>query len=302
MRSIGLALATLALALAVGACDRVPERLFQRTLEPPGDQPATTFGDYEPEVLAGALHGEWIVERGDRRLFEFSIHGESAKVVDHRYTTSRTVEGELVLRSATGFGVQPPDGVTYFYSFVDSGERVYMGMGAAIATRRDGAFKAKLGAWETLTFDGDSCLYERAFGGDVHSEEVACGFQDKKKPKSHGPAKSKDKDKDKDKSKDDGEADDEAAAAEPVERVFSYTAADPFRPGKKKTVELIVAGDYLISRELADSTARSVPWEDKVAEEAKSGAAAAAAPSDAGAVPEPDAGPTLGPAAAEIME
>ncbi len=269
-------------SVALAGCDKVPERRFQRTIGPAGDQPATTFGDYEPEVLAGALHGEWVVERGERKLFEFSIHGESAKVVDHRYATPRTVEGELVLRSATGFGIEPPDGVTYFYSFVDSGEQVYMGMGTAIATSRNGTFKAKLGAWETLTFDGESCRYDRAFGGDADTEEIQCGFKDKKKPR----AKKK-KPKAKTKTNGKGEKKDEADPPEPpAERVFTYKAEDPFRPGKKKTFELVVAGDYLISRELADSKARAIPWADK--------AAAAVAPPTVDASsgpPEADAGP-----------
>ena len=39
--------------------------------------------------------------------------------------------------------------------------------------------------------------------------------------------------------------------------MFSYQSEDPFRPGKLKTYELTVVGDYLLGKELAESKAES---------------------------------------------
>lgn len=282
--ALPLALA-LALAACLAACPEAPVRRFERQLEPRGDQPPTTFGAFEPDEIAESLHGDWIVEQrrphggASKALFAFSIHGDRIRVVDKRYARERVLEGALVIRSATGFGVEPDDGgVTYYYSFVDTGEQVFMGMGAAIALRDDERFVARLGAWEELRYDGERCSYVRTFGADIAEEEVDCGFRDRKPAAAPGARK--------------GAAPEAAAdagvGAEPQEdeereRVFTYRAEDPFRPGKQKTFELIVAGRYLVSRELADSVARRLPWEDAQRAEGTEGAA------DAGPVDEPDA-------------
>ncbi len=187
-----------------------------------GDKPMTGEAVFDPDALRDKLQGHWRVRRGERVLFEFSFQGEQATVVDRRFTTAREVTGPLKLRSATGFGITDADGSTYYYSVVFDGEEVFMGLGAAIATEEGEAFTAHIGAWERLVREKDQegCKYITNWGGSESEESVDCELKQK------------------------GDR-----------TVFSYQSEDPFRPGKLKTYELTVVGDYLLGKELAESRA-----------------------------------------------
>ncbi|MGM0578726.1 MAG: hypothetical protein ACQEXJ_23590 [Myxococcota bacterium] len=193
------------------------------TPEPPGHEPATTAGDFDREAMREALQGDWVVRRDERTLFEFRIGGEEAAVVDHRFSKPRVREGDLVLRSPTGFGVEMGDGTTWYYSFVRTEERVFMGLGAAIEAPRGEPFTAKLGAWEKLVYDGEECLYVRTWAGEETEEVVECGFEER------------------------GER-----------RVFYHEGPDPFREDRTRRRELYVEGDYLLERDLALATVERV--------------------------------------------
>ena len=99
-----------------------------------------------------------------------------------------------------------------------------MGLGAAIETEEGDAFTARIGAWERLVKqkDQEGCTYIKTWGGSTSEESVDCELKQK------------------------GER-----------TVFSYQSEDPFRPGKLKTYELTVVGDYLLGKELADSKAEA---------------------------------------------
>ncbi|MBD90655.1 MAG: hypothetical protein CL940_09980 [Deltaproteobacteria bacterium] len=157
-------------------------------------------------------------------MFEFSFADDQATVVDRRFTTTREITGPLKLRSATGFGITDSDGATYYYSAVFDGEDVFMGLGAAIESEAGETFTARIGAWERLVRkkDEEGCTYIKTWGGSTSEETVACELKQK------------------------GER-----------TVFSYQSEDPFRPGKLKTYELTVVGDYLLGKELADSRAEA---------------------------------------------
>jgi hypothetical protein len=155
-------------------------------------------------------------------LFEFSFQGDTAKVIDQRFTTAREVSGPLKIRSATGFGITDSDGTTYYYSVVFDGDEVFMGLGAAVEVEEGPTFSARIGAWERLIREEgeEGCRYVKTWGGSTSEESVACEL----------------------KTKGDRE-------------IFTYQSEDPFRPGKLKTFELTVVGKYLLGKELAAAKA-----------------------------------------------
>jgi hypothetical protein len=187
-----------------------------------GDQPMTGEAPFDEGAFREALQGHWRVSRGERVLFEFSFEGATAKVVDRRFTTAREISGPLKIRSATGFGITDTDGVSYYYSAVFDGKEAFMGLGAAIETEEGEAFTARIGAWERLVREEgqEGCRYIKTWGGSTSEETVACELKQK------------------------GDR-----------TIFTYQSEDPFRPGKLKTYELTVVGDYLLGKELADARA-----------------------------------------------
>lgn len=212
--------ATLVLLTACPATQKAPSEAGDPQVQ--GDKPMTGEAAFDAEALREKLQGHWRVRRGERVLFEFSFQGEQATVVDRRFTTAREVTGPLKLRSATGFGITDADGSTYYYSAVFDGDEVFMGLGAAIETEEGEAFTARIGAWERLVreTDQEGCKYIKTWGGSTSEESVDCELKQK------------------------GDR-----------TVFSYQSEDPFRPGKLKTYELTVVGDYLLGKELAESRA-----------------------------------------------
>lgn len=208
------------LLVACPATRKAPPAGGERQVQ--GDKPMTGEAAFDADALREKLQGHWRVKRGERVLFEFSFNGEQATVVDRRFTTAREVTGPLKLRSATGFGITDGDGSTYYYSAVFDEDEVFMGLGAAIATEEGEAFTARIGAWESLVREKDSegCKYIKTWGGSTSEESVDCELKQK------------------------GDR-----------TVFSYQSEDPFRPGKLKTYELTVVGDYLLGKELAESRA-----------------------------------------------
>ena len=188
----------------------------------PGDKPATTVGDFDEDAVRKTLQGDWLVKRGARVLFEFLIEGDKARVIDRRFSEPRTIEGTLLIRSATGFGITDGDGVTSYYSVVSHGDEMYMGLGSAIATTGEEPFTAKLGAWESLVrLPGEEgCRYVKTWAGSTTEQTVPCSLKEKG-----------------------------------GKTVFSYESEDPFRPGKMKTFELTRVGNTLLSRELAEARA-----------------------------------------------
>lgn len=229
--SLAVRFALLLAATFAGACKEGPivgSAATGAVEDPPGGEPPTAIGPFDAIEMKAALQGDWIVEKDGRLHFEFSFHGDDAKVVDHRFTTPTTREGRLLLRSATGIGVETADGVGYYYSFVRDGEDVFLGFGAALRAVETEPFTAKLGAWEKLVVDeGGGCRFVRTWGGETAEESVACGFEER-----------------------DGR------------KVFHYQSEDPFRRGKMKKNELYVVGSYLLAKELAESKARRrVPGE-----------------------------------------
>ncbi len=215
----------LALACILAACPatrKAPSEASEQTIS--GDKPMTGEASFDADALREKLQGHWRVRRGERVLFEFSFAGDQATVVDRRFTTAREVTGPLKLRSATGFGITDSDGATYYYSAVFDGDEVFMGLGAAIETEEGEAFTARIGAWERLVREKDQegCKYIKTWGGSTSEETVECELKQK------------------------GDR-----------TVFSYQSEDPFRPGKLKTYELTVVGDYLLGKELAESRAVS---------------------------------------------
>ncbi len=216
-------LVCLCVAMAVPGCKDLEQAVVGGALapsEPEGDRPLTSIEGFDHEDLLRRLQGDWIVERNGSRIFEFHIDGERASAVDHRFATARPLSGELVLRSPTGFGIATDD-VTYFFSFVQTGGVTYMGMGGAIHGTGHDPFVAKLGAWERLERGPEGCTYVNTFGAEPVERASRCELTKR------------------------GDRE-----------VFTFQAPDPFRPDKLRTMELNVAGDYLLERDLAESVAR----------------------------------------------
>ena len=192
-----------------------------------GDGPITRIEGFDHARLSAALQGDWIVIQRDKRVFEFTILGQEARVLDHRFAKPRTIRGRLLLRSSTSFGIASVEGPRYFYGFATIDGTTYMGQGGAIALKGDEtAFEATLGAWETLVWSGEGCALVSTFGGGKSEREVTCEFVE--------------------------EDNDDGAQ---VRKAFRYEAPDPFRPDRLKTFELAVVGDYLMDKDLAASIA-----------------------------------------------
>jgi hypothetical protein len=180
------------------------------------------------------MQGDWVVSRGGRYLFELNVKGERATLIDHRYRVPRTLSGEISLRTETSFGIEGPDGVREYFSFLQTEKATYIGAGGAIAlgdleapeddtvqvTTEFQPFRAFLGAWETLEFDGTGCLLIERWMEDVNKREVACGFEEKK-----------------------------------GRQVFHYQGRDRLRPERLKRYELEVVGGFLVEPELKRSVA-----------------------------------------------
>jgi len=242
-----------ALALAMGALgllgcpDVVTSVLDDDQAVPMGNGPITRVQGFDHPALKAALQGDWIVVRGDKRLFEFEITDEHVRVVDHRFAQPRIITGDLLLRSATSFGVQDGQGTAYFYGFAAVDGTTYMGQGGAIPFDGEEAMEVRLGAWETLVRTAEGCKLVTTFAGRATDKEVECGFRDRK-----GASGGK---------------------------IFRYQAADPFRSDRLKAVELQVVGAYLMEDELVRSVASrrggaptpSAPKADEQAEGAPAG-------------------------------
>ena len=215
-----------------------------------GDGPITRIEGFDHARLSASLQGDWIVIQRDKRVFEFTILGQEARVLDHRFAKPRTIRGRLLLRSSTSFGIASVEGPRYFYGFATIDGTTYMGQGGAIALKGDEtAFEATLGAWETLVWSGEGCKLVSTFGGGKNERKVTCEFVK--------------------------EETDEGA---PTRKAFRYEAPDPFRPDRLKTFELAVVGDYLMDKDLAASiasrrgdvpSANSLKPDDKASVEAR---------------------------------
>ncbi|MDP6945624.1 MAG: hypothetical protein QF464_15855, partial [Myxococcota bacterium] len=151
----------IACGFALGGC---PEALLSNS---PGDAeeslqangPITKIDGFDHQGLRTALQGDWLVVRGKKRLFEFTIADDTAKVIDHRFAHPSKKEGKLLLRSATSFGIRVSDGTSYFFGFAVVDGTTYMGQGGAIAFEEGEAFEVSLGAWETLVKTDDGCIF-----------------------------------------------------------------------------------------------------------------------------------------------
>jgi hypothetical protein len=195
----------------------------------PGDGPATAVEMVDKQAMIHALQGLWRVQSpAGSTLWEFVIDGDRAESIDHRYSREIRRWGELLIRTAHGFGIRGEDGVAYYYTAVLEPGSERIGLGAAIHVGQEEAFEAKLGAFEVLVRAADGvCTYQRRWAGTIQQVEVACGFEER------------------------GE-----------QRIFHYEAQDPFNREKLRRQELIVVGDYLMGRELADAIATRVPVPD----------------------------------------
>jgi hypothetical protein len=192
-----------------------------------GDGPITRIEGFDHAALSRALQGDWIVIYRDKRIFEFTILGNEARVLDHRFAQPRTIRGQLLLRSSTSFGIASVEGPRYFFGFAVVDGTTYMGHGGAVALRGDeAAFEVTLGAWETLVRSEAGCKLVSTFGGGKSEREVSCQF-----------------------------VEEEGEGGEVVRKGFRYEAPDPFRPDRLKTVELTLLGGYLMDGELAASIA-----------------------------------------------
>lgn len=190
-----------------------------------GHRPATGTASFDRQELRERLQGHWKARRGGELLFELDVAGERARLRDLREGRDTVHEGALVLRSATSFGIEEADGTVYYDSFVRVGEKVHIGPWSAIRMRGPpSGFRAELGAWETLVYDGSSCRLVETWGGERSERDVPCGFRG---------------------------GGDEGDAESGGRRVFHYRAEDPFHTDRLKTFELIVAGDYLLDPKLA---------------------------------------------------
>lgn len=209
-------------AFALGGCES-KGKPAETDLGLAGDKPATTVGAFQEASVRQALQGRWSVHDGNKQIWAFEIEGDRAVATDMRFASPKSEEGKLVVRSATSFGVEAGDGVTYYYSYAKVGDAVHMGMGTAIRMGEARAVDAKLGAWERLIRTGETCKYVKSFGGEAAERSVPCGFE---KAKGGG-----------------GE-------------VFHYMAEDSFHRERMKRYELHVRGDYLLDDEMLTSVAK----------------------------------------------
>lgn len=216
--------AALALLL-LAACRTEPEPA------PPSDvKPGVALAAATAGVPGASLSGRWVVREGGRVVWTFDFGGGAAEAaaveaIDQRFSAPRSVKGELIVQSATRFGIKGGDGVTYSYAYARVGDALYLGLGDVWEIDSLDAFSLPLGPFTRLDKGERACVLVNTREGG--KRKVRCGF----------------------------EGDDTRGAL----RVFWFERPDRFSPGEMERRRLLVVGErHLMSEEIGARPAERV--------------------------------------------
>lgn len=167
--------AVLGAACALVACDE--------NTTPAGPDAAATAAASAKEAAPAAfdatarkaeLQGKWRVGSPDKPRYELEIDGDAAKLVDHRMSPVKTIEGKLLLPSATALSIKLEDGTTYHYRLADHSGGLHFGMGIAEVLPDPETFTMELGMFEEkLVRTKGDCTWSKNFG-EKTEKKVTC--------------------------------------------------------------------------------------------------------------------------------